>query len=103
MAGTLTGPRMIEKVVGINGFDLEVPLTDHLAVLHLRRPPGRRRPGGPASSATQGINIGGMQVARSERHGSALVLLNVDVALPQAVAARIAEAVGAESFAVINL
>jgi hypothetical protein len=42
-------------------------------------------------------------VARSEKHGSALVLLNVDLALPQVVAARIAEAVGAESFAVINL
>ena len=51
----------------------------------------------------EGINIGGMQVARSEKHGSALVLLNVDTALPHAVAARIGEAVGAESFAVINL
>jgi hypothetical protein len=44
-----------------------------------------------------------MQVARSERRGSALVLLNVDVELPQSVAARIAEAIGAESFAVVNL
>ena len=44
-----------------------------------------------------------MQVARSEKRGSRPVLLNVDSAMPQPVAARIAEAVGAESFSVINL
>ena len=102
VAGTLTGPRMIEKVVGINGFDLEVPLTDHLAVFTYADRPGVVGQVGQILG-DEGINIGGMQVARSERQGSALVLLNVDVALPQAVAARIAEAVGAESFAVINL
>ena len=102
VAGTLTGPRMIEKVVGINGFDLEVPLTDHLAVFTYADRPGVVGQVGQILG-DEGINIGGMQVARSERQGSALVLLNVDVALPQVVAARIAEAFGAESFAVINL
>ena len=102
VAGTLTGPRMIEKVVGVNGFDLEVPLTDHLAVFTYADRPGVVGQVGQILG-DEGINIGGMQVARSEKQGSALVLLNVDVALPQAVAARIAEAVGAESFAVINL
>ena len=51
----------------------------------------------------EGINIGGMQVARSEKSGSALAVISVDTRLPQAVAARIAEAVGAESFSVIDL
>ena len=81
VAGTLTGPRMIEKVVGINGFDLEVPLTDHLAVFTYADRPGVVGQVGQILG-DEGINIGGMQVARSERHGSALVLLNVDVALP---------------------
>ena len=47
VAGTLTGPRMIEKIVGVNGFDLEVPLADAHRLLHLRRPPRRRRRGRP--------------------------------------------------------
>ena len=69
VAGTLTGPRMIEKVVGINGFDLEVPLTDHLAVFTYADRPGVVGQVGQILG-DEGINIGGMQVARSERHGS---------------------------------
>jgi D-3-phosphoglycerate dehydrogenase len=102
VAGTLTGPRMIEKIVGVNGFDLEVPLTDHLAVFTYADRPGVVGQVGQILG-DESINIGGMQVARSEKRGSALVLLNVDVELPQSVAARIAEAIGAESFAVVNL
>jgi D-3-phosphoglycerate dehydrogenase len=93
---------MIEKVVGLNGFDLEVPLTEHLAVFIYADRPGVVGQVGQILG-DEGINIGGMQVARGEKHGSALVLLNVDVELPSAVASRIADAVGAESFAVINL
>ena len=49
------------------------------------------------------INIGGMQVARSEKRDTALMLLSADSELPHEVAARIAEAIGAEHFAVVNL
>ncbi len=102
VAGTLTGPRMVEKIVGINGFDLEVPLTDHLAVFSYSDRPGVVGQIGRILG-DEGINIGGMQVARSERRGPALVLLNVDTAMPHAVAATIAQHIGAESFSVINL
>ncbi len=102
VSGTLTGPRLVEKIVGINGYDLEVPLTDHLAVFSYSDRPGVVGQVGQILG-DQGINIGGMQVARSESKDSALVLLNVDVELPAVVAARIAELVGAEAFAVINL
>ncbi|MEO8828882.1 phosphoglycerate dehydrogenase [Lapillicoccus sp.] len=102
VAGTLTGPRMIEKIVGVNGFDLEVLLTDHLAVFTYTDRPGVVGQMGQILGA-EGINIGGMQVARSQAKGMALVLLNVDTAMPQSVAARIADAIGAESFSVVNL
>jgi len=92
----------VEKIVGINGFDLEVPLTDHLAVFSYSDRPGVVGQVGQVLG-DEGINIGGMQVARSEKRDTALVLLNVDVALPPAVAAKIAELVGAESFSVVNL
>lgn len=102
VAGTLTGPRMVEKIVGINGFDLEVPLTDHLAVFTYADRPGVVGQVGQILGG-EGINIAGMQVARSESKGTALVLLTVDGAMPPALAARIAEVVEAETFSVINL
>ena len=40
MSGTLTGPRMIEKIIGINGYDVEIPLADHLAVFTYADRPG---------------------------------------------------------------
>ena len=102
VAGTLTGPRMIEKLVGINGFDLEVPLSDHLAVFTYADRPGIIGQVGSIVGEAA-INIGGMQVARSEKRDTALMLLSADSELPHEVAARIAEAIGAEHFAVVNL
>jgi len=102
VAGTLTGPRMVEKIVGINGFDLEVPLTDHLAIFTYSDRPGVVGQVGQILGDI-GINIGGMQVARSERKDTALVILNVDTELPQVVAAKIADTVGAATFSVVNL
>src|SRR5699024_3290565 len=32
-AGTLTGPNQVQKLVEVNGYDLELKLTDHLLVL----------------------------------------------------------------------
>ena len=102
VSGTLTGPRMIEKIVGINGFDIEVPLTDHLAVFTYGDRPGIIGQVGNLLGET-GINIGGMQVARTDSGTTALMILNADVAVPQGVAEQIAAAIGAESFAVIDL
>src|SRR5699024_6864239 len=32
VSGTLTGPKQIEKIVRVHGYDVEVPLADHLLV-----------------------------------------------------------------------
>ncbi len=55
---------MIEKIVGINGYDLEIPLIDHLAVFTYADRPGVIGMVGQ-QLGDSGINIGGMQVARS--------------------------------------
>ena len=93
---------MIEKLVGINGYDLEVPLTDHLAVFTYADRPGIIGTVGSVLGDAA-INVGGMQVARADAAGTALMLLSVDSELPYEVAARIAAAIGAEQFAVVNL
>jgi D-3-phosphoglycerate dehydrogenase len=36
----LTGPKQAEKLVGIDGLDLELPLADHLLVLRYLDRPG---------------------------------------------------------------
>ena len=52
-------------------------------LLPLRRPPGRRRHGGPLLGEAD-INIAGMQVVRDRQGGQALVVLTVDTAIPPA-------------------
>ena len=102
VAGTLTGPRMIEKVVGINGFDLEVPISEHMAVFtYLDRPGVVGKMGRVLGEA--GINIGGMQVAREAEGGHVLVVLTVDSQIPAAVLSDISREIGATTVGVVDL
>ncbi|WP_147107810.1 phosphoglycerate dehydrogenase [Nesterenkonia populi] len=100
--GTLTGPRQIEKVVGINGYDLEVTLTDHLVVFEYAD-----RPGVVASLGKilgeHSINIAGMQVSQNTKEGRALSVLAIDAALPSGVLDEIAAEVQASLAAEVNL
>ncbi len=102
VAGTLTGPRMVEKIVGINGFDFEVPLTDHLAVFRYADRPGIIGAVGNLLGEAD-LNIGAMQVARSATRDHALMVLNIDTEITREVAADIATAIGSDHFAVVNL
>jgi D-3-phosphoglycerate dehydrogenase len=95
VSGTLTGPRLVEKVVGVNGFDIEVPLSEHLAFFTYVDRPGVIGTVGRLLGDAQ-VNIDSMQVARNERGGQALVALTVDSAIPADVLAAIASDVGAE-------
>ena len=49
VAGTLTGPRQVEKVVEVNGFDLEVPISEHMAFFRYVDRPGIVGTVGPAA------------------------------------------------------
>ncbi|GAB3444817.1 phosphoglycerate dehydrogenase [Phycicoccus ginsengisoli] len=95
VAGTLTGPRLTEKIVGVNGFDLEVALADHLAFFTYVDRPGVIGTVGRLLGDAQ-VNIASMQVARKEQGGSALVTLTVDTKVPGDVLDAIASEVGAE-------
>jgi D-3-phosphoglycerate dehydrogenase len=94
VAGTLTGPRLIEKIVGVNGFDIEVPLTEHLAFFTYVDRPGVIGTVGRLLGDAD-INIAGMQVARNEKGGQALVALTVDSRIPADVLDAIVTEVGA--------
>ncbi|HET7280343.1 MAG TPA: phosphoglycerate dehydrogenase [Dermatophilaceae bacterium] len=102
VSGTLTGPRMIEKIVGVNGFDLEVPISEHMAFFSYEDRPGVIGTVGRLLGDAQ-VNIAGMQVARDAKGGHALVAMTVDSAIPADVLAHITREIGAASVKVVDL
>ncbi|MEO7069505.1 MAG: ACT domain-containing protein, partial [Nostocoides sp.] len=102
IAGTLTGPRMVQKVVGVNGFDIEVPLSQHMAFFTYTDRPGVVGALGRLLGEAD-VNIAGMQVARNDEGGQALVALTVDSAIPADVITAIGHEIGADSIRVVDL
>ena len=87
VSGTLVGPRRIEKLVEVDGFDVDLLPTEHMAFFRYHDRPGVVGAVGQLLGDT-GINIAGMQVSRDERGGHALMALTVDSAVPHADAGR---------------
>jgi len=102
VSGTLVGPKRIEKLVEINGFDVDLLPTEHMAFFRYHDRPGVVGAVGQLLGDT-GINIGGMQVSRDERGGHALMALTVDSAVPQPTMAGIISAIGAHSGRAVDL
>jgi D-3-phosphoglycerate dehydrogenase / 2-oxoglutarate reductase len=102
VAGTLTGPKQVEKLVRIDGLDLELPLADHMLVLRYADRPGAIGAIGGLLGAA-GVNIGAMQVARAAEGGEAVGVLTLDQAAPPAVLDDIVREVGASAGRPIDL
>jgi D-3-phosphoglycerate dehydrogenase len=102
VSGTLTGPKQIEKIVGINGYDLELPLSDHLIVFsYVDRPGIVATYGGILGEA--GVNIAGLQIARDEKKGTALSVLSVDAPVDESLIGALRGAIGAETLSTISV
>jgi D-3-phosphoglycerate dehydrogenase len=82
VSGTLTGPKQIEKIVEINGYDVEVPLAKHHIVMIYTDRPGIVAVYGKEFGDAS-INIAGMQIARRTAGGQALSVLTVDSPVPE--------------------
>ena len=93
--GTLMGIRKVEKIIAIDGFDLDLPPTENLLFLRYADKPGVVGAVGNALGSAK-INIAGMQVARISAGGSALMALTVDSAVSDAVAEAVKKETGAE-------
>ncbi len=102
VGGTVTGHRSVQRLVEVDGFDIDVPMSQHLAFLRYVDRPGIVGVAGRVLG-DEGINIGGMQVSRDEAGGTALIALTVDSQIPGEVLARIAAEVGAESARSVDL
>jgi D-3-phosphoglycerate dehydrogenase len=102
VAGTLTGPKQTEKIVGVHGVELEVAAAPHMAFFRYVDRPGVVGVLGRVLGEA-GVNIAGMQVGRDSRGGQAVVALTVDSAIPPAALVEIAEAVGADTARAVDL
>jgi len=102
VSGTLTGPRQTEKVVGVDGFDIEVALSDHMAVFRYEDRPGIVGAVGRILGEAR-VNIAGMQVSRDRKGGHALVVMTVDGPIPGPVLEDIAREIGAETARQVDL
>ncbi|MCG2622388.1 phosphoglycerate dehydrogenase [Arthrobacter sp. I2-34] len=102
VAGTLTGPKQIHKIVGVNGYEVEIPISEHLVVFTYDDRPGVIGDLGRLLGEA-GINIAGMQVSRNEDSKQALALLTVDSSVPQEVMEQVRETVGATVARVVDL
>ncbi|MGH3505647.1 MAG: phosphoglycerate dehydrogenase [Nocardioidaceae bacterium] len=102
VSGTLIGIAQRERLVEINGYDVDLEPTDHLAFFTYEDRPGMVGVIGGILGEAQ-INIAGMQVARDHQGGHALVALTVDSALTHPVLAEIATAMDAELASSVEL
>ncbi len=96
VSGTLAGSRQVEKLIEVDGFDVDLAPDDHLVFFSYEDQPGVVGTVG-AALGEAGVNIAGAQVARTSQGGEALMTLTVDSAVPPDVLARICEAIGASS------
>jgi D-3-phosphoglycerate dehydrogenase / 2-oxoglutarate reductase len=102
VSGTLIGIHQKERLVEVNGFDVDLEPTDHLAFFRYADRPGMvGTVGGILGDA--GVNIAGMQVARDTKGGHALVALSVDSAIPTEALAEIQTAIDAVLVRAVNL
>ena len=95
VSGTLTGTKQIEKLVEINGYDVEVPIADHLVVMVYTDRPGIVAVYGKEFGEA-GINIAGMQISRREAGGQALSVLTIDSPAPEGLIETVRAAIEAD-------
>ncbi len=102
VSGTLVGINQKERIVEVNGFDVDLEPTDHLAFLTYVDRPGMVGTVGRILGDAR-INIAGMQVSRDEKGGQALVALSVDTAIGADALAEIEAAIEASTVRGVDL
>jgi D-3-phosphoglycerate dehydrogenase / 2-oxoglutarate reductase len=102
VSGTLAGPRHVEKLVAVDGFDIDLAITEHMAFLTYDDRPGVVGAIGKVLGDAD-VNIAGMQVSRASRGGHALVALTVDQSVPSDVLDTIVDVIGAQAGRAVDL
>jgi len=102
VAGTTVGPRDAERLVSVNGLELDMAPSEHMMFLFYEDRPGVIGRVGTILGAA-GLNIASMQVGRRKQGGEALMALTVDAGIPAGVLDRVVDEIGAHDGTVIHL
>ncbi|AKN17697.1 phosphoglycerate dehydrogenase [Mycobacterium haemophilum] len=102
IAGTLSGPQLVQKIVGINGrnFDLRAQGTN-LVINYVDAPGALGKIGTLLGAA--GVNIQAAQLSEDAEGPGATILLRLDQDVPGDVRSAIGAAVGANKLEVVDL
>lgn len=95
VSGTVAGSRHQAKVVDLNGFDIDVPISSYMAFFRYHDRPGVIGSVGNLLGDA-GINIAGMQVSR-DNEAHAMIALTVDSPIPHALMDQITREIGAHT------
>ncbi len=102
VSGTLVGIQQRERLVEVDGYDVEMEPTQHLLVVRYEDRPGMIGTVGRILGDA-GINIAGMQVSRDRRGGRALFVLAVDSAVSPELGEDVRVAMSADWVRRVNL
>jgi D-3-phosphoglycerate dehydrogenase len=102
VAGTLSGPQLVEKIVQINGRNFDLRATGTNLVINYADQPGALGKIGTVLGAA-GVNIQAAQLSEDAEGPSATILLRLDQDVPDTVRSEIAKAVGANKLEVVDL
>ena len=83
-SGTVIGPKRHEKIIGINGYDVELAFAENLVLMVYADRPGIVAVYGKAFADAK-VNIAAMQIARQQKGGKALSVITVDSPIDQKV------------------
>jgi D-3-phosphoglycerate dehydrogenase len=100
--GTLMGIRKVEKIIAIDGFDLDLSPTSHMLFLRYGDRPGIVGIVGNTLGKAN-INIAGMQVARNSEGGEALMAITVDSSIPNEMVELVKNETGSNSVTSVSL
>ncbi len=100
--GTLMGIKQTQKIIAIDSFSLDLAPNAFILFLRYLDAPGVIGAVGHTLGAA-GINIAGMQVARSTAGGNALMALSVDSVVNDEILALIKQETGADSVRAVDL
>jgi D-3-phosphoglycerate dehydrogenase len=94
VAGTISGVKDIEKLVEIDGVELDLAISDHLAIYRYHDRPGVVGVVGRLFGEAK-LNIASMQVGREVHGEHALIVLTVDQSIPSKTIDAISKEIGA--------
>ncbi|MEO3757189.1 phosphoglycerate dehydrogenase [Mycobacterium sp. B14F4] len=102
VAGSLTGPQLVEKIVQINGRNFDLRAEGINLIIHYVDAPGTLGKIGTLLGSA-GINIHAAQLSEDAEGPGATILLRLDRDVPDDVRSAIADSVGAKLLEVVDL